>query len=598
MSSIPGTPLRVQDPQLSMKDFPVLKKGASFSIGNSSSRQKLLTRTSISTIGGSSLGGADTVSINGDITVRSGNLSHRGLTTTRSQSQIVSQVRLKSFQGGGPAPRLVKMVQTTSSFAGAARTRYLTEHEDDVQGMQNFFRRAGLSMQKSIACAEEAICLDASSPRKLFKYVHEVTGFSLMNLGMDRIDAEMVLEVLNNEFSHRDISAESAAASAVAKMMGGAGGGGDFKHSIATDISQSYSNAPMSTSLSMIERMKPDEALKVQRIAEHEDDIVDMQEFFRFSGLSVTLSRQCAEYAISMDANSPRKLYKYLVEVKGFYLTDLGMDALEADMVMKSLAREFGNQSEKVIKTASRKKPSRSPDSYEYDYKSDSSEDFEEKTESVSSSMTMSRVSDAQEKGSVIPLPRQPHDPPLIKNTLVPMLKATRGPNVPPPRSSFSGLDAELLYKAKVRAALENQNKREAGTPASVGSHDSGAHSREISLALGNMPSEASFRGDEEQKDPNDFLTERSPALESSFTGMFNSSAKFVLSDHSRYWEHEYFAYTSIYYSLLHLHREEQTSVQREDIRREYGHDVQLQRCNREGEGPYQLLLHSRLEQR
>ena len=51
-------------------------------------------------------------------------------------------------------------------------------------GMQNFFRRAGLSMKKSIVCAEESICLDANSPRKLFKYVHEVSGFSLMNLGM------------------------------------------------------------------------------------------------------------------------------------------------------------------------------------------------------------------------------------------------------------------------------------------------------------------------------------------------------------------------------------------------------------------------------
>ena len=52
-----------------------------------------------------------------------------------------------------------------------------------LPGMQNFFRRAGLSMKKSIVCAEESICLDANSPRKLFKYVHEVSGFSLMNLG-------------------------------------------------------------------------------------------------------------------------------------------------------------------------------------------------------------------------------------------------------------------------------------------------------------------------------------------------------------------------------------------------------------------------------
>jgi hypothetical protein len=533
----PGTPPWIQDPQThrSAKDFPLLKKGTSFNIGNSSSRQKLVTRTSISTIGGSSLGGADNVSVNGDITVRSGGLSHRGLTTTRSQSQIVSQVRVKSFQGGGPAPRLVKMVQTTSNIAGVARSRYLTEHEDDVQAMQNFFRRAGLSMQKSIACAEEAICLDASSPRKLFKYVHEVSGFSLMNLGMDRIDAELVLEVLNNEFSHRDISAESAAASAVAKMMGGAGGGGatNFKHSIATDTSQSWSNAPMSTTtMSMIERMRPDEALKVRRIAEHEDDIVDMQEFFRFSGLSVTLSRQCAEHAISMDANSPRKLYKYLEEVKGFYLTDLGMDGLEADMVMKALKREFGGQSDKIAKPSTRKKQPRSREEYEYDYKSDSSEDFEEKTESVSSSMhNMSRVRETQEKVSVIPPPRQPLNSSSSKNSLVPMLKATSS-HVAPPRSSFSGLDSELLFKAKVRAALEHQNKGSPVSPASQGSYDSSAHSLEISLALGNLPPKPAYRGDEEQKDPNDFLTERTPATESTFTGTFYSCDVNILWSH------------------------------------------------------------------
>jgi hypothetical protein len=523
----PGTPRWVQDSQThrSAKDFPLLKKGTSFNIGNSSSRQKLVTRTSISTIGGSSLGGADTVSVNGDITVRSGGLSHRGLTSTRSQSQIVSQVRVKSFQGGGPAPRLVKMVQISSNVAGVARSRYLSEHEDDVQAMQNFFRRAGLSMQKSIACAEEAICLDASSPRKLFKYVHEVSGFSLMNLGMDRIDAELVLEVLNNEFSHKDISAESAAASAVAKMMGGAGGGGAtyFKPSIATDASQSWSNAPMSTTtISMIERMRPDEALKVHRIAEHEDDIVDMQEFFRFSGLSVTLSRQCAEHAISMDANSPRKLYKYLEEVKGFYLTDLGMDGIEADMVMKGLKREFGGQSDKIAKTSTRKKQPRSREEYEYDYKSDSSEDFEEKTESLSPSMHNRRVSEIQEKVSVIPPPRQPLNSSSSKNSLVPMLNATSS-HVAPPRSSFSGLDGELLFKAKVRAALDHQNKGSPVSPASQGCYDSGAHSLEISLALGNLPPKPAYRGDEEQKDPNDFLTERSPATESTFTGMFKS---------------------------------------------------------------------------
>ena len=583
MGGPPGTPPWGQDQPThrSGKDFTLLKKG-SFNVGNSSSRQKLVTRTSISTIGGSSLGGADTISVNGDITVRSGGLSHRGLTNTRSQSQIVSQVRVKSFQGGGPAPRLVKMIQTTSSVAGIARTRYLADHEDDVQGMQNFFRRAGLSMQKSIACAEEAICLDASSPRKLFKYVHEVTGFSLMNLGMDRIDAELVLEVLNNEFSHRDISAESAAASAVAKMMGGAGGAGNFKHSIATDTSQSWSNAPSTTTISMIERIRPEEGVKARRIAEHEDDVVDMQEFFRFAGLSVTLSRQCAENAISMDANSPRKLYKYLEEVKGFYLTDLGMDGLEADMVMKALRREFVGQSDKNVKPSTRKKQVRSPDAYEYDYKSDSSEDFEEKTESVSSSMhNMSRVSEAQEKGSVIPLPRQPvtSSSSSSKNSLVPMLKATRGSHVAPPRSSFSGHEAELLFKAKVRAALEHQNKGGPVSPAPQGTYDSGVHSLEISLALGNLPPKASFRGDEEQKDLNDFLTQN-PATESTFTGLYYSSA-IIASSIITATVNMTLVFTTPFPLLSRLHREEQTTDQREDIRRKHGHNVQLQPCYR-----------------
>lgn len=53
---------------------------------------------------------------------------------------------------------------------------YLTE-------MQKFFRNAGLTPTKSQACAEEAICQEAHNPRKLFKYVHEVADFSLMNLG-------------------------------------------------------------------------------------------------------------------------------------------------------------------------------------------------------------------------------------------------------------------------------------------------------------------------------------------------------------------------------------------------------------------------------
>lgn len=49
--------------------------------------------------------------------------------------------------------------------------------------MAKFFRKAGLTQKKAQACAEESICLDANSPRKLNKYVHEVNDFNLMNLG-------------------------------------------------------------------------------------------------------------------------------------------------------------------------------------------------------------------------------------------------------------------------------------------------------------------------------------------------------------------------------------------------------------------------------
>jgi hypothetical protein len=200
--------------------------------------------------------------------------------------------------------------------------------------------------------------------------------------------------------------------------------------------------------------------------------------------------------------------------------------------VMKALKREFGGQSDKIAKPSTRKKQPRSREEYEYDYKSDSSEDFEEKTESVSSSMhNMSRVRETQEKVSVIPPPRQPLNSSSSKNSLVPMLKATSS-HVAPPRSSFSGLDSELLFKAKVRAALEHQNKGSPVSPASQGSYDSSAHSLEISLALGNLPPKPAYRGDEEQKDPNDFLTERTPATESTFTGTFYSCDVNILWSH------------------------------------------------------------------
>lgn len=362
-----------------LNDFSTTKRG-SFGAGNSS-RQKLLTRTSISTTGGTSVyGGGDSASLNGDVSVRTEGPTNRSI-SKRSMSQIISSVRVKSFSGGGPAPRLVKLVQTSTSTADIAKSRYIAEHENDVETMQIFFRRSGLSMQKSIVCAEEAICLDANSPRKLFKYVHEVSGFSLMNLGMDRIDAELVLESLNDEFSHKDISAANAAAAAVAKMMGGS-----FSTSPIGSVIGNYNNSKPVT-ISMIEDMKPEESSRARRIAEHEDDVLNMMEFFRFSGLGIKQSRECAEQSICMDANSPRKLFKYLQEVKGFYLTDLSMDALEADMVLKTLMREFGTNLDSSSNNRGKVREHRKHflSSIEYDYKSDSSEGYNSRSDLRSS---------------------------------------------------------------------------------------------------------------------------------------------------------------------------------------------------------------------
>ena len=363
----------------SLDDLTATRR-SSFNAANSN-RQKLLTRTSISTIGGNSVcGGGDNISMSADVSVKTEGPTNRSL-TKRSVSQVMSSVRVKSFAGGGPAPRLVKLQQSSINNADIAKSRYIAEHENDVQGMQNFFRRCGLSMQKSITCAEEAICLDANSPRKLFKYVHEVSGFSLMNLGMDSIDAELVLESLNDEFSHKDISAASAAAAAVAKMMGGSFG----SSLIESEVDNLISTKPVT--ISMIQNIKPAESLRASRIAAHEDDVLNMMEFFRFSGLGIKQSRECAEQSICMDANSPRKLFKYLQEVKGFYLTDLSMDALEADMVLKLLMQEFGtkleNSSTNRGKQRERRKHSLS--SVEYDYKSDSSDGYNSRTEVRSS---------------------------------------------------------------------------------------------------------------------------------------------------------------------------------------------------------------------
>lgn len=65
-----------------------------------------------------------------------------------------------------------------------------------------------------------------------------------------------------------------------------------------------------------------------------------MQEFFRFAGLSVKMSRHCAEEAILVSATSPKKLFKYM-QSRRLMLTDLGMDIVDAEMVRDALVKAF-----------------------------------------------------------------------------------------------------------------------------------------------------------------------------------------------------------------------------------------------------------------
>ena len=284
---------------------------------------------------------------------------------------------------------------------------------------------------------------------------------------MDKIDADMVLEVLNSEFSHKDISAAGAAAAAVAKMMGGTAGaqfGND--HSDVDDRNMSSSHVGMTTA-SMIQKKRPEDSSKARHIAEHEDDVLDMQEFFRFAGLSIQLSRECAEEAICMDANSPKKLYKYLEDVKGFQLTDLGMDAVDADMVFETLKREFASGAESGIKGKGRARINIDDD---LDYKSDSSEGYDEKTESEcdwTSLKTKAKKNWDTYDESVSPTynasSRQPNGPASVvmkhsassvtrenqKLYQVPFLKAQ-------PKEQDDGHDA---FAAEVHAAMENQQQ-------------------------------------------------------------------------------------------------------------------------------------------
>ena len=77
--------------------------------------------------------------------------------------------------------------------------------------------------------------------------------------------------------------------------------------------------APPHSSLSLSLSPSLLRSLSLQEMARtkiHDHDVADMIEFFRFAGLSVNISRHCAEQSVNMDANSPRKLFKYLGKQK------------------------------------------------------------------------------------------------------------------------------------------------------------------------------------------------------------------------------------------------------------------------------------------
>ena len=359
---------------------------------------------------------------------------------------------------------------------------------------------------------------------------------------MDKIDADMVLEVLNSEFSHKDISAAGAAAAAVAKMMGGTAGGQFGDQSDVDDRNMNHNDI---TTASMIQKKRPEDSSKARHIAEHEDDVLDMQEFFRFAGLSIQLSRECAEEAICMDANSPKKLYKYLEDVKGFQLTDLGMDAVDADMVFETLKREFASGAD----GARGKGRTRINIDDDNDYKSDSSEGYDDKTHSEcdwTSLKTKAKKNWDTYDESVSPTynagSKQPAGPASIvmkhsassvtrenqKLYQVPFLKA----------QSKAPEDGHDAFAAEVHAAMENQQQgnmtgRSTESVSTLGMKEAdnyyqvnqtSLHSLGVAVALNMLPPRPSsgipgerpdFRSndrdssaDEKQNDMKDFLSQ------------------------------------------------------------------------------------------
>jgi hypothetical protein len=105
-----------------------------------------------------------------------------------------------------------------------------------------------------------------------------------------------------------------------------------------------------------------------------------MQDFFRTAGLSIRASRSCAEESILVTATSPKKLYLY-IQSKRITLEQLGMDLVDAEMVMEALwqafhiDREVNGYRADVITQAGDESYSHRPDST-HEFKSDSSEDI------------------------------------------------------------------------------------------------------------------------------------------------------------------------------------------------------------------------------
>jgi hypothetical protein len=250
--------------------------------------------------------------------------------SVNKKSSMASIVRT-SVAGKGDAPRVTR-VRNSISGDDLARERFLAMHEEDILNMMNFFEEAGLGLKKVQAYAEEAIFIDAASPRKLFKYVLEVPGFSLAQLGMDENDAARVLEVLDDEFASGSII--SGSINLLTKQMSIIE---EDEYGEEEDVIEEeevlfdLTNESRPDLRSFLGKFNKKEDLgrrgsvaNLLHLKENDSDVKDMEVFFRKAGLGQKLSNLCAEEAIVYDISSPKKLYRYLQDEEGFTLVKLG----------------------------------------------------------------------------------------------------------------------------------------------------------------------------------------------------------------------------------------------------------------------------------